>query len=288
MTQDKLRVTTRVGDIAYVDRGAGPVALFVHGVFLNSYVWRHVIDRLAGERRCIAIDLLAHGDTPARPDQDVSLTAEAEMLEAFCEAMGLAEVDLVANDSACAIAQIFAAHHPERLRTLTLTNGDTHDNYPPEAFKPTIGLAVAGALSQQRQAFFDDPELLRGGFATGYEDIGAVAPETLAAYVRPLFATPEAARNLERWLVGLQDNSQTTSIAAQLRQLTTPTLVVWGTGDPFFPVKWAHWLEGAIPGVRKVVLLEGARLFLPEERPDELAAAIAEHWRATAAALAPA
>ncbi|HEX3918553.1 MAG TPA: alpha/beta hydrolase [Caulobacteraceae bacterium] len=281
----KQHVETRVGDIAYVDRGEGPVALFVHGVFLNSHVWRHVIDRLCGERRCIAVDLLAHGDTLAGPDQDVSLRAEADMLEAFCEAMGLAQVDLVANDSACAIAQIFAVRQPERLRSLTLTNGDTHDNYPPADFAPTIALAAAGVFSQQREAFAADPELLRGGFATGYEDVDKVSPETLATYVRPLVATPEATRNLERWLVALQDTTQTTEIAPQLRQLRVPTLVVWGAGDPFFPVAWAYWLKGAIPGVRKVVELEGAKLFFPEERPDELAEALREHWQVTSRVL---
>jgi pimeloyl-ACP methyl ester carboxylesterase len=278
MAQDKQRVTTRVGEVAYLDRGRGPVALFVHGVFLNSHLWRHVIDRLAGERRCIALDLLAHGDTPAGPEQDVSFRAEAEMLEAFCEAMGLDQVDLVANDSACAIAQIFAVRQPRRLRTLTLTNGDTHDNYPPAAFAATVAMAAAGVFSAQREAFLADPELLRGGFASGYEAIDQVAPATLATYVRPLFATPEATRNLERWLVSIGDNRQTTEIAPLLRRLQTPTLIVWGTGDGFFPLRWAYWLEGAIPGVRKVLELEGAKLFFPEERPDELVAALREHW----------
>ena len=80
-----------------------------------------VIARLSDERRCLAPDLLGHGDTPARADQDVSLRAEADALEAFCKAMGLDEVDVVANDSGSAIAQIFAARHPERIRTLTLS-----------------------------------------------------------------------------------------------------------------------------------------------------------------------
>jgi len=288
MAQDKQRVTTRVGEVAYVDRGEGPVALFVHGVFLSSHLWRHVIDRLAGERRCIALDLLAHGDTPAGPDQDLSFRAEAEMLEAFCEALGLDQVDLVANDSACAIAQIFAVRHPERLRTLTLTNGDTHDNYPPADFAPTLAMAAAGVFSAQREAFLADPELLRGGFGSGYEAIDKVEPETLATYVRTLFATPEATRNLERWLISIGDNRQTTEIAPQLRQLATPTLIVWGTGDGFFPLRWAYWLQGAIPGARQVVELQGARLFFPEERPDELVAALREHWRVTSRTLEPA
>ena len=130
------------------------------------------------------------------PIQDVSFRAEAQMLEAFCEALGLDEVDLVANDSACAIAQIFAVRHPQRLRSLTLTNGDTHDNYPPADFAPTIAPAAAGGLSQQRETLAANPELLRGAFAGGYEHIGNISAETLATYVTPLFATPEATRNL--------------------------------------------------------------------------------------------
>jgi len=286
MSRVKQRVMTRVGEVAYLERGEGPVALFVHGVFLNSHLWRPVIDRVCGERRCIAVDLFGHGDTPVGPNDDVSFRGEAALLEAFCEAMGLDQVDLVANDSACAIAQIFAVRHPQRIRTLTLTNGDIHDNYPPADFEPTRALAASGAFSAQRLVFHDDPELLRGGFATGYEDVSKVAPETLAAYVKPLFATVEATHGLERWLAALGDTTQTTEIEPLLRQFTAPTLVVWGTGDPFFPIKWAHWLKDTIPGVRDVVELEGAKLFFPEERPDELAAALQTHWRATTPAMA--
>lgn len=33
-------VRTNMGDVAYVEQGTGPVALFVHGVLLNGYLWR--------------------------------------------------------------------------------------------------------------------------------------------------------------------------------------------------------------------------------------------------------
>lgn len=282
MAQEKQRVATRVGDIAYVERGEGPVALFVHGVFLNSYFWRHVIDRVADERRCIAIDLLGHGDTPATPDQDLSFRAHAEMLQAFCEAMDLEQIDLVANDSGGAIAQIFAAHHAERLRSLTLTNCDAHDNYPPPGLDGMRAAAEAGVFSGQFEEFRENMDLTRPGFSAGYEDIDRVTDQTLATYLKPLFATAQSARNLERWLIALGDNSQTTEIEPLLRRLRTPTLVVWGTADSFFPVKWAYWLKGAIPGVRKVIELEGAKLFFPEERPGDLAEALREHWRVAA------
>jgi len=282
MAEQKLRVTTRVGEIAYAAQGEGPAALFVHGVFLNSYYWRHMMERLSAERRCLAPDLLGHGDTPAGPDQDVSLRAEAEVLEAFCEALRLDKADVVANDSGSAIAQIFAARHPERIRTLTLTNGEADDNYPPVEFRQAVEMAKAGVFSAQRDAFAANVGLLRPGFAAGYENIDAVSDETLRSYVQPLFATPQATRVLERWLVSIEDTRQTKDIEPLLRRLDAPTLIVWGAADPFFPLKWAYWLKGLIPGAKKVMELEGARLFFPEERPDELAEAIRAHWRESA------
>jgi len=59
-----------------------------------------------------------------------------------------------------------------------------------------------------------------------------------------------------------------------------PTLVVWGTGDSFMDVSWAYWLRDTIPGVTKVVTVDGARLFFPEERPGDLVAPLTEHWAA--------
>jgi pimeloyl-ACP methyl ester carboxylesterase len=60
------------GRVSYVEQGKGPVALFVHGVLLNGYLWRHQLAGLADMRRCIAVDLLAHGASEIKPTQDVS------------------------------------------------------------------------------------------------------------------------------------------------------------------------------------------------------------------------
>ena len=270
-------VSTKFGDIAYVERGSGPPALFVHGVFLNNYLWRHVIDRVADLRRCIALDLMAHGATRIAPGQDVDFTSQAEMLEAFCAALKLDQIDLVANDSGGAIAQIFSARHPERIRTLTLTNCDTHDNWPPPPFQPIVALARQGKLAERGGRMLADLNVARAAFAAGYEHIEKVADETLRIYLGPLYATAESTDAIQR-CIAAQDCRHTVAIAPQLRQLQAPTLVVWGTDDIFFPVKWAYWLRDTIPGCRKVVELEDARLFFPEERPDELAAPMRELW----------
>jgi hypothetical protein len=56
------------------------------------------------------------------------------------------------------------------------------------------------------------------------------------------------------------------------------------SGDTFFGVEWAYWLQGTIPGTTRVVTVEGARLFFPEERPEDLVPPhLEQHWAAAAA-----
>jgi pimeloyl-ACP methyl ester carboxylesterase len=278
MTSAKKFIATPVGEIAYVEKGEGPPALFVHGVMLNSHLWRHVMERLADRRRCLAVDLMAHGATRIAADQALSFDAQADMLVAFCDSLRLDRVDLVANDSGGGIAQIFAAHHPDRVRSLVLTNCDTHDNWPPKAAEPLWAIAMQGRLGEIGQRLLSDIAAARAGFATAYEHPEQVAEETFRTYLEPLFADQQAIRNLERWFRQAHDCRQTVAVAPLLRRLEAPTLIVWGTACVFFPLKWAYWLRGAIPGARPVVELEGAKLFFPEERPDELADALRSFW----------
>jgi pimeloyl-ACP methyl ester carboxylesterase len=278
--------TTRFGEISYLDLGAGPTALFVHGIATSAYLWRHVMDALSGQRRCIAIDLPLHGQSPVTAEQDLSLAALAAGLDDFCEVLGLTGVDLVGNDTGGAIAQIFAARHPQRLATLTLTNCDTVGNLPPEAFKPMIELAAAGDLAPSAVALFANPEAAAQiSFGSGYKHLDRMDDDVIRSYLQPCFGTIERARQFERLLVSL-DVGDLQAVMPQLGELTVPTLVVWGTGDEFFDVSWAYWLRDIIPGTTRVVTVDGARLFFPEERPMDLVPHLEQHWAAVAAARA--
>ena len=277
-------VATRSGEISYLDIGTGPVALFVHGIATNAYLWRHVIGALTTQRRCIALDLPLHGRSPVTAEQDLSLAALAVGLHEFCEALGLTGIDLVANDTGGALAQIFAARHPQRLATLTLTNCDTADNLPPDAFKPLIELAAAGNLAPSAVTMFGDLDAAAQiSFGSGYEHVERMDRDVMRSYMEPCFGTMERARQFERLLVSL-DADDLQAVTPQLRELTVPTLVVWGTGDTFFDVSWAYWLRDTIPGTTRVVTVDGGRLFFPEERPMDLVPHLEEHWAAVTAA----
>jgi pimeloyl-ACP methyl ester carboxylesterase len=272
------RVETPSGRISYATAGAGPVALFIHGVLLNKHLWRHQLAGLSDIRRCIAVDLLAHGDTEITRDQDVSVTANATMLKEVLDALRIDQVDLIGNDSGGGIAQIFAALNPERVRTLTLTNCDTHDNWPPETFKPFVEMVKAGGLRDTLNAMLANKAIYRSQEALGpaYERPENVTDDDVETYLRPLVRSEQRTRDLQRFVMAF-DNKHTVVIAPKLRALRAPTLIVWATGDVYFPVKWAYWLAGTIPGAKPPIELEGARIFFPEERAEEFNRLLRDH-----------
>ena len=258
-----------VGRVAYVEQGEGPAAVFVHGVPLNGFHWRYVMAGLNDLRRCIAPDLMGLGYTEISTSQDVSFTAQAEMLLQFLDKLGLDRVDLVGNDSGGAISQIFAAKYPERLRTLTLTNCDVHDGWPPKAVLPMIEAARRGTLADNYRERMIDPEARRKGFGRGYADPGVVTEEVARVYLEPVLASEERKLNFHRYWIGF-DCAQTVAIESGLRALQVPTLIVWGLNDMFFGLEWAYWLKDTIPGAVEVVEVPGAKLFFPEDRPAAL------------------
>jgi pimeloyl-ACP methyl ester carboxylesterase len=277
-------VETPRGPVSFLDVGQGPVTLFVHGVGTNALFWRHAISSLAGERRCVAVDLPLHGRTPAGPNQDFHLGSLAAVLDAFCTSADLGPLDLVAHDTGGAVSQVFAARHPQHLRSLCLTNCDTHDNIPPEAFKPTVELAEAGAIVAAAADMLADLPMAREAvFGSGYQDIARLPIEVLRSFLLPVIGTPERARQFEQLLVSLQPEDLL-AVEPDLSRLEVPTLIVWGTADTFFELSWAYWLKDLIPGATAVVEIEGGRLFFPDERSEELVSSLRQHWAALTAA----
>jgi pimeloyl-ACP methyl ester carboxylesterase len=146
-----------------------------------------------------------------------------------------------------------------------------------------VELAAAGALAPSAVELFGD---LRAAaqlsFGSSYEHLDLIDTEIVRSYLEPCIGTLERARQFERLLVAL-DAGDLAAVTPQLRELTVPTLMVWGTGDTFFDVSWAYWLRDTIPGATRVVTVDDARLLFPEERPMDLVPHLEQHWSSATA-----
>lgn len=270
---------TPFGRVAYVDEGSGPAALFLHGWPLNGFQWRGAMGRLRSERRCIAADFLGLGYSDAPLDADLSPARQVEMLLAVLDALKVAQADVLANDSGSAVAQLMAARHPERVRTLLLTNGDVNTDSPPESLKATIEEARRGQLVERLARQVADPRIAQTdeGLGVVYTDPHFVTPELVQAYLNPLIANPKRRFQCQQYGVAFEP-SPLPAITPELRRLQIPTRIVWGTADTLFPRRCAEWLDHTLPQSRGVRWVEGAKLFFPEEFPDLIAEEARRLW----------
>jgi pimeloyl-ACP methyl ester carboxylesterase len=277
-------VPTRFGRIACVEWGRGPVALFLHGFPLSSFQWRGVIERLSRERRCIAPDAMGLGYTEVDSTQDLAPGAQADMLLAFLENLAIDQVDLIANDSGGAIAQLFLSRHPERVRTLLLTNCDVEIQSPPAALLPFIKWARAGLYPElyldpwlKDKAVARSPTAGLGG--TCYTDPAHPSDAAIEQYLRPLVASAERKALVNRYLVALETNSLK-GLEPVLGVSMVPTRIVWGMADTIFSKENPEYLARILPRVTGIRRIPEAKLFFPEEYPGVIAEEARALWAA--------
>ncbi len=275
-------VRTPFGRIACVQQGKGPAALFLHGFPLSGFQWRHAIAQLSSSRRCIAPDFMGLGHSAVAATQDLSPQAQSDMLVALLDALSVAMVDLVANDSGGTVAQLFAVQHPSRVRTMLLTNCDVHQNSPPVQMKNSLAAARAGIYHQKIVRHLQDRGYARSAAGIGgsaYVDPAHFSDEAIEYSFRPLVSSPLRQQQLNGHLAAFEPNPLV-AIEASLQRSTIPTRMVWGTADPLFPGRWAEWLHQTLPASRGIRWVEGGRLFWPEEQPALLADEARALWRA--------
>jgi haloalkane dehalogenase len=269
---------TTFGRIAYVEKGSGPVVLFIHGFPLNGFEWRGTIDDLAPQRRCIALDLMGLGYTEIKPDQNLGFDQQAAMVAAFMDRLGLSQADLVGNDSGGSISQVFAARYSSRLRSLILTNCEVHDLWPNSMLKAVFDQVADPSIIDSMKAMLNAPALARQALASVYEDAERIPDEAFKTYFEPVLSS-EARSNSMRRFLNLGNLKVLTAIAPQLRELKVPTLIVWGEADTTFELKSVEWLKNNIGGVQRVIMVPGGKLFFPEEHPKLMSVLLQEFWR---------
>jgi haloalkane dehalogenase len=270
-----------VSRVAYVERGRGLAALFVHGYPLNGFQWRGALERLQPYRRCIAPDVMGMGYTQTPEGQTISPETQAEMLAMLLDSLHIDAVDLVANDSGGLVSQLFVAKYPRRVRTLLLTNCDVDENSPPPQFLPFIELAKQGTLVDKFIVpQLNDKELARSAKGMGglaYSHPESLTDESIETYLRPFVETPLRRAQFQRYTVSFETNPLV-PIREELRRWKGPARMVWGLKDTLFGVEWAEWLDRTLPGSRGVRRVEGANLFFPEEMPDLIAEEALALW----------
>jgi haloalkane dehalogenase len=263
------------GRLHYVDEGAGPPVLFVHGTPTWSYEWRHLIAALAPRWRCVAPDLLGFGLSARPPGFPYTPEAHAETLAEGVRRLGLDDFTLVVHDFGGPIGLPLCLEGRVRVRRLVLLNTWMWplDDDPELRRKGRLAASGAGRLLYRRCN-----ASLRLIMPHAYGDRRKLTPAIHRQYLAPFASADDRGRvlwTLARALLG--SSAYYGALWGRRERLRgRPALVVWGLADPAFrPRHLARWTALLGPEAH-VVRLPSAGHWPHEEEPDTVRDALRE------------
>ncbi|MFT3855738.1 MAG: alpha/beta hydrolase [Ilumatobacteraceae bacterium] len=263
---ETIEIVTRQGAfVADVDGPAGgPLVLLLHGFPQSRYTWRSTLPALAGAGlRAVAVDQRGYtpGVRPADIDAYTTDRLVADVLD-LADALGAARFHLVGHDWGGQVAWLTAAHHAERVATLTVLSRPH-----PAAFARSFALDEAQANRSRHHG------RMTGSVADGWWNDGCAGLKAtlVAAGVPPVDADAYAAAFAERDALDAAMNWYRAAAmggglaAAATPDVIVPVLYLWGDGDQTVGRTAAELTAEHVTGPYRFVEVPGSGHFLTDD-----------------------
>jgi len=246
--------------VAYTDLGAGEPIVLLHGIPTWSYLYNDVIPRLADDYRVIAPDFLGHGWSDRRDRFDRSLVTQGKMILRFLDALDLERVTLVGHDTGGGVSLILGIEAPERIARLVLSNIVAYDSWPID------DMLMLGHPLWKHKSVQEIVDYLVGGLSDGISRPERLTREFQEGIVAP-YANEEGKISLIRNASALNTN-HTMALVDRHKDITAPTLLLWGVDDPWQTIADGERLAREIPNAT-LVRIENASHWIPQDAPEE-------------------
>jgi 4,5:9,10-diseco-3-hydroxy-5,9,17-trioxoandrosta-1(10),2-diene-4-oate hydrolase len=256
-------VLVQGANVHYQRAGTGRPLLLLHGLVGSAKNWRRNINFLARHSSVYAIDHFNMGQSERVPGLNAGLEATADRLAVLMDALGVDEADVAGHSHGGAVAMMFAARHPERVRRLILFAPANPfcdlGNQLIRFYQTRLGIWFA-----RRIPFL--PRMLKAtALSRMYGDPSRVPPDALDGYTQGLHipgTVEHVMQIVQRWFVdmGLL-RSALTGLPAK------PTLLIWGDRDRAVGLNSARELQRTLPQ-SQLMVLPGVGHIPFEEMPD--------------------
>lgn len=267
--------------VVYIDQqavhyevfGKGRPVLFLHGWLGSWRYWLPSMEEASAYFRCYAFDLIGFGDTYQRAIEP-SITAYAEQVIRFLDALGIDKITLVGHSMGGMVSLKTAIEHPERIERVVTVGA------------PIVGSSLAPLLK-----------------LTAFKPI-ARGMDALPGVTKRLFRYFLKEANEQDMLEILEDSVKPTgdSIRASVRsmmrtdlrpdlpRLRVPSLVIHGTRDDIVMPNQIDVIRKAIPTAPYVrqLSIEGSRHFPWADQPTVFHSSLIKFLRTPLADLLPA
>jgi pimeloyl-ACP methyl ester carboxylesterase len=253
----------------------GPAVILVHGFGASWGHWRKNLPILGQSCRCYAIDLIGFGGSAKpTPGTEIEYTFETwgRQIADFCREVVQTPAILIGNSIGCIVAMQTAVDYPELVLGLAAINCSIrllHEKKRSELpWYRSFGASVMQQILSNRsigKLFFQQiakPEVVRKILLQAYRRPEAVTDELIQILMKPA-QDPGAAGVF----LAFTAYSQGPLPEELLPQLTCPTILLWGTEDPWEPIAMGEKL-GKISTVDRFIPLLGLGHCPQDEAPE--------------------
>ena len=223
---------------SYVCEGEGDPLVLLHGFDSSLIEFRRLVPELARHFRVYALDLLGFGFGDRSATDRADPEAIKQHLSAFIEqVIGQAPVTLVGASMGGGAAIDFVTSYPEKVEKLVLIDAVGF------AGGPAIGKFMFPPLDKWATDFLKSPNVRRKISERAYYDKSFVTPDAEVCASLHLL-TPGWAK----WLIAFTKSGGYNFLAKRIKDVSVPTLVLWGRQDRILGTKDATRFEKAIAG----------------------------------------
>jgi pimeloyl-ACP methyl ester carboxylesterase len=265
-------IDTGTARIAHRVVGAGEPVLFIHGWPFHHGIWRKLVPELSQRYACHLIDLAGAGASEHRVGNDFSFHGHAAHLQRVARAVGLERYRIVAHDTGATVARRLAILEGDRVTQLALIDTELPHHRPPliELFQRLFGLPGSNALFRRllRSRTFVRSRM---GFGGCVRDLSLLEGEFQELFITPLAESEARTAGQLLYARGI-DWRQLDALREGHGELQGAVLLIWGDGDPFFPVALAREMIPQFKSCRGLEVVPGTRLLPHEEKPAEVLA----------------
>jgi pimeloyl-ACP methyl ester carboxylesterase len=262
MTEWKLSQTYHFNGrrVHYDVRGDGPPVVLVHGTPWSSFNLRHIIKALSEDFTVYYYDLLGYGQSD-KTSGDVSLGIQNQVLSGLLDHWQIRQPVIIGHD--------FGGATLLRTHLLNKCNFDKIVLIDPVAVSPW-GSPFFRHVKEHETAFAGVPDYIHEAIVRAYVKTAAYKPidvATLDMIVAPWM--DEDGKSAFYRQIAQANSAHTDDVQPLYAQITSPTLILWGSEDTWIPLERGEALHDMIPGSTFRVIPDAGHLVI-EENPDQL------------------
>jgi pimeloyl-ACP methyl ester carboxylesterase len=233
--------------VRYLDYGAGPPLVLLHGMASSWQWWLENIPALAQQHRIIAVDLPGFGQSEPLPAPAEMATHARTVLDLLTE-LHIESATVSGHSMGGLVAIEMFVADPKRVRNLILVDSGGVPMSERRLAVILIGLRVCTAILRRRfvrRALATRMCVRRIALRAAFRDPRVMSPE-LAAQTMPVFAGPGSVDAIP---------AAARSVHATVPEsITCPVLLVWGEHDAIVPPSSAHQMHDKLPDSELAVL----------------------------------